>query len=271
MKLVVQADDYAMTDAIAEGILKCAREGILTQTGLMTNGPHAEFYGHKMESECPHIALGQEINLVSGVPVSDPKDIPTLVDENGRLIRSVIHKQIDKTDPHHTRYEDSYREIEAQYLKYLEITGHKPYFFGLHSYHNEEMMQAMNDIIKKYEIRTGEDVIRAAGVEKMQMGPWYDLSLGDNKDALKFQYEQDPIKMWFEGKCGYITDLVGTDKCGWLHTHAAFLDREVIDMSTLHITRVMELDLLCSPRIKQWVKDNNVQLVNSRDLLGSLQ
>ena len=33
MRLMVQADDFAMTDAVAEGILKCAREGILTQTG----------------------------------------------------------------------------------------------------------------------------------------------------------------------------------------------------------------------------------------------
>ena len=91
MKLVVQADDYAMTDAIAEGILKCARDGILTQTGLMTNGPHATYYAKRMIDECPHVALGQEINLVSGTPLSDPASIPTLVGDDGRILRSVEH------------------------------------------------------------------------------------------------------------------------------------------------------------------------------------
>lgn len=278
MKLIVQADDFAMTDAVAEGILKAARDGILTQTGLMTCGPHAEYYAKRILSECPHIALGQEINLVSGRPVSNPKDIPTLVDEQGRFIKSRVHKELDLTDPHHTKYEDSYREIEAQYLKFIEIVGHKPYFFGLHSYHNDEMMQAMKDIQEKYDIPGLEDTIGKLNLH-IQMGPWYPLKNMPSKDglvkndkkevlSLDYQYSFDAKEMFFSGKCGYITDHVNEENTyTMLHTHAGFIDRDLLDMSTLTMTRVMELDLLCCDEMKKWIKDNNVQLVNFRDVM----
>ena len=278
MKLIVQADDFAMTDAVAEGILKAARDGILTQTGLMTCGPHAEYYAKRILSECPHIALGQEINLVSGRPVSNPKDIPTLVDEQGRFIKSRVHKELDLTDPHHTKYEDSYREIEAQYLKFIEIVGHKPYFFGLHSYHNDEMMQAMKDIQEKYDIPGLEDTIAKLNLH-IQMGPWYPLKNMPSKDglvkndkkevlSLDYQYSFDAKEMFFSGKCGYITDHVNEENTyTMLHTHAGFIDRDLLDMSTLTMTRVMELDLLCCDEMKKWIKDNNVQLVNFRDVM----
>ncbi len=278
MKLIVQADDFAMTDALAEGIIKCAKDGILTQTGLMTNGPHAEYYARKIMEECPHIALGQEINLVSGRPISDPKDIPSLVDENGVLIRSVVHKEMDLTDWHHTRYEDSFREIDAQVAKYIEITGHKPYFIGLHSYHNEEMMKAMNDVQDKYDIHDHEKVYQEIGL-KPQMGPWYPLKNAIIKEgepvkndsaevtSLDYQINFDAVEMFLNGQCGYITDYVNDpDKVTMLHTHAGYIDKELISMSTLKTTRLVELNLLTSDKIKQWIKDNNVELVNMRDL-----
>ncbi len=277
MKLIVQADDFAMTDAVAEGILKAARDGILTQTGLMTCGPHAQYYAQRIMHECPHIALGQEINLVSGRPVSNPEDIPTLVNPDGTFIRSRVHKDIDLTDPHHTRYEEAYKEIEAQYLKFRDLVGHQPYFFGLHSYHNAEMMQAMADVQKKYSINGLEDTIKSLNLP-LRMGPWYPLNnmptenglvKNDKKEVLSldYQFSFDAKKMFFEGKCGYITDHVKEkDTYTMLHTHAGFIDRDLLDMSTLTMTRVMELDLLCCDEMKKWIKDNDVQLVNFRDI-----
>ncbi len=261
MKLIVQADDFAMTDAVAEGILKAARDGILTQTGLMTNGPHASYYAKRMMEECPHVCLGQEINLVSGRPLYDPKDIPTLVNEDGTLIRSVFHRQMDKTNPHHVTYEDAFKEIEAQYLKFIEIVGHQPYFFGLHSYHNDEMMKAMEDVQNKYNITTIEDMFNRTVLKRTQFGPWYPMG---RKDDLS----QNPIQQFMNGECGYITDYVNDKEAiTFLHTHSGYIDKELLDMSTLTFTRVLELDLLCSSEIKQWIKDHRVELVNMRDLV----
>ena len=267
MKLVVQADDYAMTDAIAEGILKCARDGILTQTGLMTNGPHAAYYAKRMIDECPHVALGQEINLVSGTPLSDPASIPTLVGDDGRLLRSVEHKKIDVTDPDHVSYGDAYKEIKAQIDMFLEIVGSKPCFIGLHSYQNKNMLAALADLAEEYQIDDSFDIAKKLGYPMPQMGPWYTLRPGvDNADDYHLQLSYDAVKMFLDGECHYITDHVNEDRVCMLHTHAGFVDRDVLKMSTLTMTRLVELDLLCDNKIKEWIFDNKVTLTNFKEL-----
>ena len=81
MKLIVRGADYAMTDSITDGCLRAARCGILTDVGLMTNNAAQARYAVNELKKYPHVSVGQDLNLVSGLPASDPKDIPALVDE----------------------------------------------------------------------------------------------------------------------------------------------------------------------------------------------
>ena len=76
MKLIVRGADYAMTDSITDGCLRAARCGILTDVGLMTNNAAQARYAVNELKKYPHVSVGQDLNLVSGLPASDPKDIP---------------------------------------------------------------------------------------------------------------------------------------------------------------------------------------------------
>ena len=75
MKLVVSGADYAMTDSITDGCLKAIRDGILTDVGIMVNNDCTE-RGVEQIKRYSHISISMDINLVSGKPVSDPKDVP---------------------------------------------------------------------------------------------------------------------------------------------------------------------------------------------------
>lgn len=75
MKLIVRGADYAMTDSITDGCLRAARCGILTDVGLMTNNAAQARYAVNELKKYPHVSVGQDLNLVSGLPASDPKDI----------------------------------------------------------------------------------------------------------------------------------------------------------------------------------------------------
>lgn len=270
MKLIVQADDYAMTDAVAEGILKCARDGILTQTGLMTNGPHADYYAKRMVDENPHIALGLEINLVSGRPLSDPKDIPTLVDKEGKLLKSGYHRRLDQNEPEHVCYMEAYREIENQIKKFFVLIGKKPCFIGLHSYQNKVMLQALKELEIKYDLDDAIGIMNKILSHKPQMGPWYPLYTSDkNSLDYRFQLSFDPVEMFLNGECAYITDRAEDDDAVcMLHTHAGYVDKDLLDMSTLTMTRLIELNLLCDSRIRKWIENNNVELINMQRLEG---
>ena len=72
MKLIVRGADYAMTDSITDGCLRAARCGILTDVGLMTNNAAQARYAVNELKKYPHVSVGQDLNLVSGLPASDP-------------------------------------------------------------------------------------------------------------------------------------------------------------------------------------------------------
>lgn len=50
------------------------------------------------------------------------------------------------------------------------------------------------------------------------------------------------------------------------YMHAGFIDKDVLKMSTLTMTRLVELDLLCNNKIKEWIFDNKVTLTNFKEL-----
>ena len=267
MKLIVQADDYAISDAVAEGILKCARDGILTQTGLMSNGEHAAYYARRMLKENPHVSLGQEINLVSGRPLCPSQTIPTLVNEEGRLLRSGEHRMLDQKDPAHVCYEDAYHEIKAQIDCFLEIVGQKPCFIGLHSYQNNTMLQALSDLKREYAIDGLEELAEAYAIDFPKMGPWYPFVSGvEHAESYEYQLSFDAVEMFLNGACDYISGHEKEDRICMFHTHAGFVDKKLLDMSTLTMTRLIELELLCSDEMKEWVRQNQVELTNMRNL-----
>ena len=109
MKLIVRGADYAMTDSITDGCLRAARCGILTDVGLMTNNAAQARYAVNELKKYPHVSVGQDLNLVSGLPASDPKDIPALVDENGIFISSTRRKL---ENLYEIPYDQIYREMK---------------------------------------------------------------------------------------------------------------------------------------------------------------
>jgi predicted glycoside hydrolase/deacetylase ChbG (UPF0249 family) len=47
-----------------------------------------------------------------------------------------------------------------------------------------------------------------------------------------------------------------------VHFHPGYLDAYVIDHSTLTIPRVRDVQTLTDPRVKKWIDQNNIELVD---------
>ena len=130
MKLIVRAADYAMTDSITDGCLKAIRDGILTDVGLMTNNAEHAQRAVREVLNYPHVSIGQDLNLVSGVPASDPRAIPSLVDSEGRFLSSTFRKTHNRYD---IPYDEIMREMKAQVERFIELVGRKPVYIAGHS------------------------------------------------------------------------------------------------------------------------------------------
>lgn len=166
MKLIVRGADYAMTDSITDGCLRAARCGILTDVGLMTNNAAQARYAVNELKKYPHVSVGQDLNLVSGLPASDPKDIPALVDENGIFISSTRRKL---ENLYEIPYDQIYREMKQQVENFIEIVGRKPCYFAGHSLSTPEVEQAMVDIAEEYGV-----LLNCFGLKDLPVGTrWY--------------------------------------------------------------------------------------------------
>lgn len=86
-QLIVNADDFGMTQANTIGILVAHSQGIVTSTTCMMNMPYAHF-ALKQAQNYPHLGVGVHLVLTVGRPLIDGAHSYT--DANGNFIRQTI-------------------------------------------------------------------------------------------------------------------------------------------------------------------------------------
>ena len=84
VSLVVNADEFGISEEVSKGILIAHREGIVTSTSVLGNC--ADLAGAKaMLDDATKLGRGLSLTLVGGAPVSDPAGVPSLVGSDGRF------------------------------------------------------------------------------------------------------------------------------------------------------------------------------------------
>ena len=84
-QLIVNADDFGMTDGVNRGILEAHSRGIVTSTTLLANG-EAFAAAVALGRGAPRLGVGVHLNLSEGPPVAQPQGgRSTLLNRQGRL------------------------------------------------------------------------------------------------------------------------------------------------------------------------------------------
>lgn len=259
MKLIVRGADYGMTDSITDGCLKAIRDGILTDVGFMSNNNCADRAAKEI-MKYPHISVGQDLNLVSGTPLSDLTLIPSLVNDEGNFISSVERKSKKLLS---VPYDEVFIEMENQILKFIALFGKKPAYLVGHSFTCESIEKAMHDLSVKYEIEpdcfNSPNLI--TGKRWYFQNPEFDLN---NKPiySLQSQASTDVKSFIVNDKCEILNK-----EFAMIATHCGYCDGELINMSTFSIIRGIELEALCSKEVKDWIRLNEITLINFNQFL----
>ena len=244
MKLLVRGDDFGFTKAVTYGIVDAIDNGVLRNTGLFTNMPSSALAASMMDGR-DEVCFGIDFNIVAGKPVSDPKDVPHLVDENGNFIRS--GRRV--SDPRYQSeegqnelfpYDEVYRELKAQYDRFLELRhGVKPgYLFSM-------------DIQKKY------GFVSVFTFKKQDFTKTLNTKVFDPMAQLN----KNPLKDIQD----YSDQLLASPYVE-IGGHPGFVDAELLDHTTLSLERVRDHAMMTSDWIKNWVRDNSIELITYRDL-----
>lgn len=117
-QLIVNADDFGLTEDVNRGILVAHRDGILTSTSLLANGSAFE-QAITSSRNFLQLSVGVHLNLSQGNPVSPANRIRSLVNEQGDLHLSplnlwarILRRQLSM--------EDIRTECRAQMLKVID-------------------------------------------------------------------------------------------------------------------------------------------------------
>jgi predicted glycoside hydrolase/deacetylase ChbG (UPF0249 family) len=84
--LIVNADEFGLTEGINEGIIEVHSKGIVTSTTMVAN-MWAFDHAVALSRTCPSLAVGVHLNLTHGMPILPPERVHTLVDQNGVFFR----------------------------------------------------------------------------------------------------------------------------------------------------------------------------------------
>ena len=88
-RVIFSADDFGLDPAVNEAVEVAHRDGLLAAASLMVGEDAAEA-AVAVARRNPNLRVGLHIALVEATPMSDPADIPDLVDGSGRFPSDMV-------------------------------------------------------------------------------------------------------------------------------------------------------------------------------------
>ena len=247
-KLLVRADDLGYSEAFNYGLARAVKSGIVRCVGVMPNMEWAEHGVRLLDGT--DVIFTVHANICQGKPLTDPKLIPSLVDENGIFKDKNLYREA-KED--FVVLEEVVMEVEAQYLRLVELTGKKPYMIEAHAVPSNNFNRALGIVAEKY------------GVESMKFEPGRGPKIGNA--VFKFSMDSgNPDYDPFESLKKAALQPMAEDEACLMVLHPGFVDEYVLTTSYITTQRAMEVAMATNPEVPKWCAENGVQLITYADL-----
>lgn len=252
IQLILRADDVGYSEAVNYGIAKTVKEGLIGSVGLMPNMPSAAHGLALLEGT--GVCIGQHTNICIGRPCADPARIPSLLDENGFLKSSRTYREAWKKGECFTVLEEMVLEIEAQYQRFVQLTGRQPQYFEGHAVLSKHLMQGLEIVAQRH------------GLKYNNMYPGDETGTFGGRPVAacpmrSMEPDYDPVQSLKDAVLHARTDMPNVYVC-----HPGYLDAYLLRSSSLTVNRTKEVEMLCDPAMRSWLEEHDVQLLRYSDL-----
>jgi chitin disaccharide deacetylase len=245
-RLVINADDFGMCAGVDHGIGEAMTAGVVTSTSCLVFG------------EPPVIPaairgrVGVHLRLTDGAPVCASSEIPSLVNAEGRFPSSreaVRMRRISAVEVE--------REWRAQMAMFLR-SGVKPTHIDTH-HHSHGLVE----VAPVYARLAAE--WRVAGVPVGEASALLLRATGVRcADEAEIQWNVFHVGEPLLDRVGRIFASGRTSV--HLMAHPGYVDESLRGRSSMVESRRAELDLLMSPRFRQSLKDDGIELIGMESL-----
>lgn len=260
--LIVNADDFGLTEQINSGVIKGFLKGIITSASIMPTGKAFD-HAVTLAKEYSDLGVGVHLALTQTFPTLPAKCIPTLVNQAGHFydswrsffIRFIMGK---------IRLSEVEQEMEAQ-IKRVLASGISPTHLDAHQHIHilPGIWNIMSNLAYKYDIRFirypyESSVVGSVSIKHL-------VKLLCIQGMLNFV---DRKKTWIGAKSPeYFLGLSASEKInGRILTRYLRSLKDGLTELMCHpradIHGFDELDALTSPEIKQLINQLNIKLIN---------
>jgi chitin disaccharide deacetylase len=115
-RLIINADDFGLTKGVNRAIAELHQANALTSATLMATGPAFDDAVAIAQAN-PTLGVGCHVVLTDGIPVCDPKSIPTLMGADGKSFRRSLVDFVQALLRGRIREDEIEREVLAQVQK----------------------------------------------------------------------------------------------------------------------------------------------------------
>lgn len=291
--LIVNADDFGMSDGVTEGVIQAWRYGVVTSTSALINLPGAPERIARAHARYPKLPIGLHLNVTLGKPVLPPAQVPSLVDETGHFYdRFRIFEYI---------YQISLEELRAELVAQAEALLSTGVSFDHIDYHQHLMVThtpfypLVCDMARHYGVPVRQPVPESFYGQIKVRGKRSGATM---QTALKFvtRYPASLVRMvpsivpaTYHHKA-WLLDNAGIRTTNWLVmslydkpsadnfisvlrqlppgiseivVHPAVMDDGLRALGGSYVRqRVQELTMLTHPRVRQALDESRVELVD---------
>lgn len=243
--LIINADDFGMTEGVSKGIIDACEHGIVSSTTFLANSECFEFSASLLRS-CRDIGVGVHLALTSGCPVSS--NVPSLLTEQGAFFRE--HEFEAKLE-----YMD-YCEIKREFLAQIEKVrkaGIEITHFDAHSHILEfkKVSAAVVELAREYGVAVRKTADPPPDIKTTE--GFTRSFYGQNATELN-------IKML----------LKKYEKCASLEItcHPGYCDPELLIKESYSKKREMEIAVMKSIELKAHVSRLGIEMITFAGLPG---
>ena len=278
-RLIIRTDDVGYTNVHNMGTFETYEHGYSTSADVMLESP-GTVDALKRLKDMPWVSTGWHTHFWNSC-VLDPKEVKSLV------IPGTDRFRHDLRDADDVDYGEALREMRAQLDRCMDILGKVPDVGGT-GRGTKPFTKAMEKVTAEYgmahdyghrmhlradggfDIDPVDPKWEAAGIYIVdQRG----VVAGDvMKETLKELENYDPVRFLLEDRSKFF-DL--PDGAALMHGfHPAYVDYYVArlgdygpNMIYYTLSRAFDVEALCSKRLHDWIKENNIELCSLRDAL----
>ena len=281
MKIIIRADDVGYTDVCNIGAFETMENGVVTAADVMLDTPGAKDALYRLK-DMPWISTGWHTHFW-GSPLSDPGKVASLYDPKTGHFRTDINTAEDIV------YQELIDECHRQMDLCISILG-KPFDTGATAGLNDQspFFRAIRQICEEYGMpynycyKQSRHKITGVFQDEKPLDKWVDrkcycLNPGPAyadlmTDSLVECEKYDPAGYYIDDKQrmgDYPADAVLEQSWhpGYPDWYVYHLGDQGPKARNFILARIMDTEALTSRRLKDWVKDNKIELINFRDAL----